>query len=306
MKIVPCFVLACASVLGGCTCATSHEADAGRDVGSGTDAPVAHLRDAPRDTNQDTRFPPDFDGDAGCERIHGFRVCGERCLAPCGGGDGRCSYLGICFGARGSDYGYGCDFDETGGEYCPDGRICATVSGRFMADGSDMRLIGNCIDSDFCADLPGLGLNTEQCTYSDGTRFVTGPPAASECPAGHAAFPFCGGPCGNDPCESDGEVGAACLGVSDTRAFGVCGRVNAAPCRRGDDFSRTVLEEYCPSVLTTAGFPAEPCVCLLPRPQAATRDGEFGWPVPLSVCETYRASYPGSADCVDADWNPVP
>lgn len=205
------FGLGLAVGLSACTCAQTHSVD------SGMDAVSAPVPDAARDGAVDTRFPIDFVGDAGCERVYGYRVCGERCLAPCAGSEGRCSSLGVCYGARGSDVGYGCHYNEFGGAYCGDGRICAPTEGRF--DSSDLTtdvLSGTCIDPAFCALLPSAGLESSQCQYSDGTLFVTGPPRLDDCPTSHPVFQFCGGPCLEVICPEVGGVRRqrTCAGIS--------------------------------------------------------------------------------------------
>ena len=288
------------ALLSGCNCGETHSPDAGMD------APRPPPVDSAIDGAVDTRFPIDFVGDAGCERIHGYRVCGERCLAPCTASEGRClTSLGVCFGPRGT--GYGCDYTRWGGSYCGDGRICAPVTGEFdIPEASDDGLQGACIDADFCADLPTLGLGSSQCQYSDGTMFVTGPPALDVCPPSNPALQFCGGPCAGVICPEEGGafLNRNCLGVSDNRAFGVCGRSDGLNCRQGWSFNGPLLE-YCRSRIGKTGAPDEACGCIVPRPQAEGLDAEMGWPVPLSVCRTYRDLNPGHADCVDADWNPV-
>lgn len=293
---------AVAVALAGCTCGTTHSFDAG------VDAFRPPPPDARRDTALDTRFPLDFEGDAGCRRVHGFRVCGEECLAPCSGGDGRCSSLGICYGARGSDLGYGCGYAFQGGDYCGDGRICAPVAGSYLAEDPDDGARGTCIDADFCADLATAGLRSTQCQYSDGTLFVTGPPDVVGCPPSHPVFQFCGGPCLGVICPEEPGItlNRNCLGMSDNRGFGVCGRSNGLNCLQGEDFNHFLVDEHCPGMQGELGFPEEPCACLVPRPQAEGLPREIGWPVALSVCQRYRDLNPGFADCLDADWRSVP
>jgi len=135
--------------------------------------------------------------------------------------------------------------------------------------------------------------------------FVTGPPVLDVCPPSNLAFQFCGGPCVGVICPEEGGVflNRSCLGLSDNRAFGVCGRSSGLNCsQRGGNHLPFLA---CDEAQFGAGIPPEPCACIVPRPQAEGLDAEMGWPVPLSVCRTYRELNPGHADCVDADWNPV-
>jgi hypothetical protein len=285
----------------GCACGDSHVvADAGIDASR---LPT----DAARDSALDTRFPLDFTGDAGCRRILGFRVCGEECIAPCTADDGRCSSLGVCYGA-GRGIGFDCQANLNGGNYCGDGRICAVEEGVFQDP--DSLIEGVCIDPEFCAELPTAGLASTQCQYSDGTMFVTGPPLREACPPSHPAFQFCGGPCAGVICpeESGVHLNRNCAGVSDHRAFGVCLRTNGFNCvnlPELNDFNHTLVD-FCSGVSGELGFPEEACVILVPRPQAEGLPAEMGWPVPISVCRTYRELNPGFADCVDANWTPIP
>jgi hypothetical protein len=284
-----------------CTCGQTHvPSDVGVDAFR---API----DADPDSALDTRFPLDFMGDAGCRRVHGYRVCGEECLAPCTADDGRCSSLGVCYGA-GRGIGFSCLSNLHGGSYCGDGRICAVVSGRF--EDPDGRIAGVCIDPEFCAELPTAELASTQCQYSDGTMFVTGPPVREGCPPSHPVFQFCGGPCSGVICpeESGASLNRNCAGVSDNRAFGICLRsngYNSANSPEFNDFNHSLVD-YCAGTVEELGYPAEPCAIIVPRPQPEDLPAEIGWAVAISACRAYRDLNPGFADCVDADWNPVP
>ena len=141
--------------------------------------------------------------------------------------------------------------------------------------------------------------------------FVTGPPVLTDCPPSHPVFEFCGGPCLGAICpeESGVTLSRNCLGISDNRAFGVCGRSNGFNCvnlPERSELNHQLVEDFCPQTLRDLGADEEPCAILVPLPRAEGLPADIGWPVALSVCRTYRELNPGFAECVDADWVSIP
>ncbi len=283
-----------AAVVAGCSCASSHErdADASRDAATGDDA----------------RYP---DGaavpDADCEYIAGFRRCDSQCSRPCNALTGRCvESVGVCAGPRtGSQTG--CQFTpDDFGEYCSDGTPCAaslplaTTCSPVLPGGPPRTYCGPCMTVEFCLAARGEGLPPFECVWSDGTHVVTGPPPG-ECPTSpDPVEPFCGGACGVVDCQALSTatfgISGACIGVSDTRGFGVC---ELASSRCTEAGVRSTLD-------LCAHQTGRECACLTPSPLATSTTTPFGFPVFRSVCLAYRDHFPANADCMDGTWTSIP
>ena len=258
--------------------------DGGRDGGGSFDA------------RRDSSFRPDASGpqDASeCERVAGFRRCDEACPLPCTGLDGPCRQFGVCVRRHESGADDSCHFREWGGSYPFTGRPCAIYSGSGAA-GDPWNGVG--MPPEFCLAAPGAGLDIE-CRWSDGTRLVTGPPPG-DCPASDPRDPFCGGSCGDEICPGNGP----CVGVSDTRSHGVCGR-GIPFCWEGnaDHFGQQTILDAC-----AERFGGDECACLVLRPQGFPSELESGWPMLGSACRAYRDRFADGSRCVDARWRTLP
>lgn len=289
-------VLAVAVALGGCSCAQSHVADGG-PVDGGVDG-------------RDVAPPDGALIDSGCDEVAGFRLC-DSC-GGCTAETGRClSSLDVC--SRGYpqgdfDRGDNCDFSARQGSYCWTGLPCAAalplgMCSRDTVTDEPYPFCGPCMPPEFCVaareregDLPPF-----QCTWSDGTEVVTGPPAG-ECPVSpDPTYPFCGGACGLVVCPSDGsgtEAGS-CVGVSDTRSFGVCMPISQGRCDESDLLTTEQNLTFCGGVLHTE------CACLVPSPLPEGTTSRFGFIVTRAACLGYRDHFPDNADCVDRSWTSI-
>jgi hypothetical protein len=88
-----------------------------------------------------------------------------------------------------------------------------------------------------------------------------------------------------------------CVGTSEDRAFGVCA-YGYQRCERGNDNTSALLT--CELIYN------EPCACLVTHPQLYEDRWEQGYVVLASVCRDYVSQFPGSTECRDAHWNPLP
>lgn len=197
----------------------------------------------------------------------------------------------------------GCGSDAV----CPGSNICVLDS------------LGLCMPESFCDEAAAEGYPVP-CTWSDGTRRVSGSPRdATSCPLGGPLGPqLCGPPCA-DLCplfaphymfpelHVYAQVGL-CWGRSDSRQFGIC--VPLAGCVRGmrdavdatDDPMIEGTQQVYPELGT--GTP----VCIVFRNGTAS-DGlnDDGYATSEEACRSYRALYPDDVECViDRDWHTLP
>jgi len=290
----------------------------GRDVGT---------HQAELDASRLGRCEPDEEAACGC--IDGFRRC-DLCADRCPTGWGCNRYAQVCR-ARDADaipdgtggttsYSDSCNFfvddgssGRSLGTYCMTGKVCA-VGVDDTGLGTNV-FGGSCFPVSFCkaAAVAGPPAPQVRCVYSDGTPVVNGPPPGDTCPVGDPREPFCGGACGEylrcpDPKPRpraivggpyDPTEPAPCLGLSETRNLGVCGY---APGRaiRGGDFGNGRAIARC------ADWYGEPCAILVTHPQLDEAHFEQGYLLLASVCRDYAARFRDSAECVGADWSPLP
>ena len=195
--------------------------------------------------------------------------------------------------------------------YCHSGKVCGASSD---ADGTGSKPFGGrCFPISFCqaaaeVDLP---LSTLHCVYSDGSDVVNGPPMVGACPVGDPRQPYCGGVCGDDMrCPRYPEIAGlsdepqpgppqSCVAFSETRSFGVCAW-GQARCSQSRLEGNGLLLDWC-----SRGY-GEPCACLVTHPQLDESRTVQGYVVLASVCRDYQLHFPGSTECVDAEWNPLP
>ena len=282
-------------------CYASHTRPAGA-ADSGLDS--GHARrdasDARTDAGSvDTGLWSDADAAIDCGHVAGFRRCDEACPLPCEGPDGRChDWIGVCRPRHPSGRDDDCSFSPIGGPYVFTGNPCAIRTGTGTSDGDAWVGIGMPVE--FCLAAPDAGLPEFTCLYSDGTPLVTGPPPA-DCPPSDPINPFCGGSCGTAvECPFGPGRPASCIGLSDTRSHGVC-MVDPAYCRAdavGTFWQGRILEVCAEKV-------EGECACMVPRPQAFP-ETEVGFPMLRSACAAYRARFPDSVVCVDAEWAELP
>lgn len=252
--------------------------------------------------------PPPVDGafdvdailDGGmCTWFGSTRECTPWCGLPCPpgsvcGGD----RFGVCSPAAES-----CSISLVSGwQYdCRGGRVCLTrEDGRI----SDDHWSGRCVASEYCrwlnanaAARPDL-----RCRYSEGTLFVDGPPE-HECALGaYEHDPLCGGRCG-DACPAYMSDRGGCVGVSETRGFGVCvpdsrARCNPPPADVSSDLGRCSIQ-----LNLLSGDPDVRCACMILSPTEPPEYSGNGWAVSLETCLAYRARYPDEVRCVDETWS---
>jgi hypothetical protein len=286
-------ITSCVLVLVG-GCARSHERIAALDADDAMDAFV------------------DTTGEPGCELIAGrYRRCGPSCLLPCNAMTGPCNeFLDVCYPyyrVGTSQLGDSCDFvnERTGGLNCFTGLPCAVDLRGLPCRSTDAGpggFCGSCVTPEFCIAARGVsGLPPFECVWSDGTAVVSGPPPG-DCPTSPSpTYPFCGGSCGIVACPggSLSTQPGGCVGVSETRSFGVC-EADFLRCREDDPmWTRSVLENCRAENLRD-------CACLVPSPQPQAVGTRMGFVVLASVCDAYRAAFPTNADCVDRTWTSLP
>lgn len=157
---------------------------------------------------------------------------------------------------------------------------------------------GLCMTPEFCMDLAGADLPFTECRYSDLTTLDVGPAAGACPPSIDERTPFCGGSCGSVACPQATLLGevvpTACVGVSDTRPFGVCPLETVATC--GEGFNDWAFCEM------TYG---EPCACMVLGPRADDVEDVFGFVVMRRACVAYRDEVGASVDCRDYDWRSI-
>jgi len=285
-------------------CSDSFLADAGLD--GSTDL---GMDGGPRDLGRDTG-PPDFglrdlgtyDGPEDCSEIAGYRRCDERCARPCDSPQRCVEEIGLCRIPAG-----GCAFTaltEDYRTYCVQGGPCLVYDG----DGTVADpWIGSCFDADVCLASEGAGLPEFTCRYSDGSVVVTGPPAGT-CPPSSEGAPFCGGACGMAPegCPNTDSIitpgtntANPCIGLSDSRAFGVCTYWNLECATVGTRFGLEQLAFVHDVCRENYGAP---CACMQIE---AGPDGPMSYFVKADACLRYRAAYPDSVECLDVTEMPI-
>jgi len=266
--------------------------------------------------------------EAECGCIDGFRRCDTCGWCPtgfaCDENAGVCRGLDYndFYGPSGQTWADSCDVIVTdgserdgGGIYTPGSSYCHT--GKVCAANADARgdvfssMAGLCYPVSFCqaasaADPP---VSTLHCIYSDGTDVMEGPPDTGACPRGDLREPYCGGVCGDDlrcPRAPRAQLSGArtpsdpqtCVGFSETRPFGVC--AHEGTCVRSNQQGTAIDVALCELDY------GEPCACLVTHPQLDESRTVQGYVVLASVCRDYRLHFPGSTECVDAEWNPLP
>jgi len=275
----------------------------------------------------------DADEQARCGCIDGLRRC-DTCADPCPHGSACDENAGVCrrrdlptpTDYDGSTWGDACDLTIPNGAdlapdaevpfhfyYCHTGKVCGAGARQVLETAFDT-MGGLCYPVSFCqaaavADPP---VDTLHCVYSDGSAVIDGPPATGACPVGDPRQPYCGGVCGDnlrcprspytpffgDPRVPVPDQPAQCVAFSEQRAFGVCAYPHE--CVRGLDSANDVWLRIC------AMDYGEPCACLVTHEPPDASPPLQGYYVLASVCHDYQLHFPGSTDCVDAAWNPLP
>jgi hypothetical protein len=287
-------LLLCAA--GACSSPTSHGNDAGprpeRDLGPYE----VYVRHQP--------YPVACENDAGC---------------PVGT---RCREDGFC----GTGFYESCWFDEAGvaTNVTSNGDPCAIhqVAASGAASGIGM-------SAGFCEAL-GDSESYEALNYGDvfpdGCRWSDGTPVESPVDDGCYGFPavlvqgswtvlwsFCGGPCGSEACGEmanganaaldvlSTDLDAACVGRSDTRAFGVC-----APTARRCSATDLHDVEDCAHYFNSFLDGEERCACMFTGSSDGSDARATGWVVPRGACTHYRSIYAGDVTCRDERFELVP
>lgn len=281
-------------------CLAACSSSARRDAAAPDTGPDAASPDAPSpaDSGTDARFDAGSDtGPGDCSSIAGYRRC-DVCTEPCPRPATWCEDdRGVCV-PRDRDYcSYG--LQHAWGIVCGTGRPCAV--GR-DPDRNPDDFGGPCVSVDFCLASADAGLPPFECVYPDLTP-VTRPPPAAECPASNPRAPFCAGACGTVECPvttepavippgATRELERACVGLSDTRGFGVCAYAGYQCNQRHIDMWLGLCR----------GFYDEDCACMVTRPRSPWVEEDFGFLVLGSACRAYRDVYPDSIECHGAGW----
>ncbi len=256
----------------------------------------AQARDASSDAAPDS---PDASlGDAGtCPDLGETRLCAPLCGVPCPPLYGCSDLYATCYDIdadpRGNEQ---CQVNlEFGGQYCYRGaRLCAVHEGHRSP--GDRSWGGVCVSDEYCRWVQTEpSLEDIRCRYSEGTLFEDGPPDHPCGVGAHPSDPFCGGRCGDTCSRGFIAVTPACVGISETRGFGVCVRTPRPRCSPEDwDHGATQLDEC-----QLAGFGESDCVCMLLSPVELPEYSERGWAVATQTCLAYRERYPGEVRCYD-------
>jgi hypothetical protein len=158
----------------------------------------------------------------------------------------------------------------------------------------------------FIAEHPELG--ELPCVWSDNTPVVTGHPVVT-CPEDVSILsPYCGGSCGFVECPrrpsllmditTPGGSSESCLGVSDTRGYGVCAWT--------DERCASNLGGLLPSWFEACsyGYDGAACACMVLEPpdESGVERGSF---VLGSVCAAYARDNPG-VTCRGPNWELLP
>jgi hypothetical protein len=259
----------CIMLLGGCWRShTLHQPDGG----------VSNMSDA---------GVPDFGtdlparGDTDCGVVGSIPACSSTCECPPLSG---CAEAGFCHSRHASGIPDSCNFQSTSvrGLFTHSGDPCAIAP----TSGEPQEYVGVGVDVEFCLDAASVAAGV-RCVWSDATSVDALPPDDA-CPM---AIPFCGGTCGDVMCPDAPNAIVqstySCVGVSSSRAFGVCATLPYR-CQR-DDVPGTL--DIC------ARSYGEACSCLV------FEDGMVsdGIPIPSTLCDAY-ADHHSSVRCEDANW----
>lgn len=279
--------LVCASAI---ACSDAHTIrDSGVDGGDPNDAGI-------HDGGPPDARPTD------CERIDTFQRCDGRCTASdCPRGTRCVEALHVCLPPVTSGTS-GCWMNEAVSDYCDSGGACQLTE-------RGENLSGPCAPASLCLALAEAGLSPD-CVWSDRTSVVSGPPPATCAAPDDARAPFCGGACEGVSCPSRPGGGGSvvnpsggstqCVGVSDTRGFGMC-VWSATYCREPldpEDPDEVAAWQYWQD-LCREGYDGEPCACLVLEPQEGRQRGYYTL---RTACLAYAAAHPGRASCREASW----
>lgn len=235
--------------------------------------------------------------DAGeCAWLGETRLCSPFCAEPCPPMQGCSTARAFCFPGdsdpRGDETQCAVDL-EFGNPYCYRGaRLCA-VDERSRPD--EASWVGACVSQEYCRWVLGeSSLDHIRCRYSEGTAFVNGPPD-EPCGVGAAErSPFCGGRCGDTCPESFLAETPACVGISETRGFGVCTLAAYHRCSPNAIDGGASQLDYCERA---AGGPD--CVCMVLSPVELPDYSDRGWGVARQSCVAYRSRFPDNVRCYD-------
>ncbi len=292
------YAAACVALLSACgSCAESHGRD---DAGGPWDAatPDAPPLDSP-DMRHDAGAPlPDGDLPDGtdCSEVAGVRRCGlEQCPYLCPGSPPvRCSnYVPLCLPRTGGGCTYEVGEPTDPPEHCSSGGPCVLPGEGPPESGQ----AGACLPIeylDLClTDWREVDLPPFHCMWTDMTMVRRAPPAATCPPAPDPRAPFCAGACSEVECPAPST--GLCLGLGDSRGFGVCAR-SGVPCFEDmSPFFRHYLEEC------ARDYDA-PCACMVLHPQPPEAPFPRGNIVLADACLAYERAYPEGVECRDADW----
>lgn len=250
----------------------------------------------------DAETGPPLDGGM-CEPFGTTRPCAPQCGLPCPEGR-RCNeFWELCTYVEpreecGVDLRFGNPFN------CREGRTCVTTE-RFRS--SEWSWGGACVDPEFCRWLqtnPDVR-EDQRCRYSEGTLFEDGPPDHPCAPGADELAPFCGGACG-DACPIYPREYGGCVGVSETRGFGVCVPQGHVRCDPASEWQTTEALGACFRELWgLSGDTDQECVCMALSPTLLPEYADNGWAVSQQTCVAYRARYPDEVRCLDATWTEV-
>lgn len=222
---------------------------------------------------------------------------------PCPSGTWCNPFFELC---QPTEAGENCSIDlRHGTPYnCRDGRVCVTNERRRPTEWS---WGGGCFDLEYCRwleDNPDVR-DDLGCRYSEGTLFEDGPPDHECAPGADALAPFCGGACG-DACPIYPRAYGGCVGVSETRGFGVCVPQGAVRCEPASIEATSAALGACFNELwALSGDPEQECVCMALSPTLLPEYADNGWAVARQSCVAYRARYPGEVRCLDATWSEI-
>ncbi len=290
-------LLGCALLAGCGGCAESH----GRADGGAPDAGSFDAARPDRPVMRRDSGAPIPDGDlpdgTDCSEVGGYRRCGlDQCPYLCPGSPPeRCSnYVPLCL-PRLVDQG--CTYEL--GEFmsipnpCNAGGPCLYVGTSSPENGQN----GYCVESiDLCLTDPDEArLPPYHCRWTDMTVVTRAPPPASCPPPADPRAPFCAGSCDTE-CGPPSYGG--CIGLSDTRGFGVC--TYGLPCYDSMPVELRSFWDMC-----NRDSERRPCACLILRPQPDEAPFPRGVLMYAPSCQAYRAAYPTGVECRDIDWNPL-
>lgn len=285
MLLALCFLVAC-----GCGNSHAQSADAGADSTAPPDLGPVQVSVFGQCTEEE---------EATCGCIDGFRRC-DTCEEDCPFGWSCSDSALVCRNRPLPDHFETCLFVSDGdgrvGHYCSTGLPCVVDAAQQGT--SESPFSGVCMPESFCRSIstadPPLA-EARKCVYSDGSDFINGPPT-SECPFNDASARWCGGSCGSsDMCPDVPVFGivmtyepGSCLGVSETRGYGMCA-VSRDVCRQSEPADNQIALTNC------GGTENESCVCVV-------ADGDdVGIIATDSACSAYASSH-SDVSCRGANW----